>query len=185
MKQKLLYIIFIVISCNRLYASDISLEATVVPETATVGVPLAYTLSISGIDSNNLKIVLPDKKIVYPEKKKENKASKNNEESPEDFVPVYIINNVSKETSEKNKISHTTITTSITYYRPGVYTLPEIKVIDKDKIPIGYKIPTITIEEINKDGVFEEIEPPMELSGNYKRIIWIILILLSAAIAVA
>ena len=167
--------LFVFILLNRLYASDISLTATVVPETATVGVPLTYTLSISGIDSGNLKIVLPDKKIVYPEKKKE---------SPEDFVPVYIINTVSKETGEKNKISHITITTSITYYRPGVYTLPEIKVIDKDKIPVGYKIPTITIEEINKDGVFEEIEPPIGLSGNYKRIIWIILILLLAAIAV-
>ena len=42
-----------------------------------------------------------------------------------------------------------------------------------DGISIGYNIPTVTIEEINKEGKLEEIEPPVSLSGNYTRIIWI------------
>ncbi|MCL1865125.1 MAG: hypothetical protein FWF73_04865 [Spirochaetes bacterium] len=172
------------ISRNRLYGSDISLEAAIVPESATVGIPLAYTLSIYGIDPDNLKIVLPDKKIVYPEKKKDEKASKDSEKSPDEFVPLYIINNASKDNSKENGISRITITTSITYYRPGVYTLPEIKIIGNDGIPIGYKIPEVKIEEVNKEGNFEEIEPPISLSGNYKRIIWIIIILLSAAMTI-
>ena len=174
--------LFIFVSLNRLYSSEISLEATVVPDSATVGIPLTYTLNILGIDPDHLKIILPEKKIVYPEKKE--KSSNNSEESPEEFVPIYIINNVSKDNSEKNKISRITITTSITYYRPGVYSLPEIKIIDKDGTTIGYKIPSITIEEINPDGKFEEIEPPISISGNYKRIILIIIILLLVVIAI-
>ena len=176
--------ISIFISWNRIYGADISLEAAVVPESATVGFPLTYTLDIAGIDPNNLKIVLPDKKIVYPEKKKGDKPSKNSEESPDEFVPLYIINNASKDNYEKNGINHITITISITYYRPGVYTLPEIKIIGSDGIAIGYKIPEITIEEINKEGKFEEIEPPISLSGSYKRIIWIVVILLLSAAAI-
>ena len=161
------------ISWNRLYGEDISLEATIVPETATVGSPLAYTLNISGIDPADLRIVLPDKKVVYPEKK--DKGSSNDSE---EFVPLYIINNVSKDNYEKDKVQRITIAVSITYYRPGVHTLPEIKIKDKDGMAIGYKIPVVTIEETNKEGKFEEIEDPISLSGNYKRIIWIIIILL-------
>ncbi|MCL1833439.1 MAG: hypothetical protein FWG49_02950 [Leptospirales bacterium] len=172
------------ISWNRLYGADISLEAAAVPESATVGVPLAYTLNIAGINPGDLKIVLPDKKIVYPEKKKDEGAPKNSEESADEFVPLYIINNASKDNYEKKGISHIAVTISITYYRPGVYTLPEIKIIGSDGIAIGYKIPEITIEEVNKEGNFEEIEPPLSLSGSYKKIIWIAVILLLAAAAI-
>ena len=173
----LLVCLLMFISWNRLYGADISLEAAIVPEAATVGVPLAYTLNISGIDPADLRIVLPDKKIVYPEKKKDKGSSNDSEE----FVPLYIINNVSKDNFEEDGVLRITITTSITYYRPGVHTLPEIKIKDKDGMTIGYKIPVVTIEETNKNGEFEEIEPPVSLSGNYKRIIWIIIILLLIA----
>ena len=41
----------------------------------------------------------------------------------------------------------------------------------------------MTIEESNKEGNLEEIEPPVSLSGNYTRLIWVIAALLLAAAA--
>jgi hypothetical protein len=59
-----------------------------------------------------------------------------------------------------------------------------VKIAGIDGIAIGYKIPEVVIEELNKEGTLEDIEPPVSLSGNYTRVIWIILVLLLAAAAV-
>ncbi len=172
-----------------LQAAEPSLNASVNPEKGTVGQPLTYTLTISGIDPGTIKITLPEKKIVYPEKKNENKkeakkeTKNDSEKSSEEFVPQYIINSASRDDSELNGVKQINIKIIMSYYRPGIYTLPEIKISGSDGISVGYKIPSVTIEEINKEGKLEEVEPPVSLSGNYTRIIWIIagLLLLAAA----
>jgi hypothetical protein len=168
------------------YATEVLLNASVTPEKGTVGVPLTYALTISGFDPASLKIALPEKKIVYPEKKIEKAADKKNTEdkSPDEFVPLYIINSASRDESEVNGIRQINIKMILSYYRPGTYTLPEIKISGSDGTAIGYKIPSVIIEEFNKDGNLEEIEPPVSLSGNYTRIIWIIaaILVLSAAL---
>lgn len=168
------------------YASDVSLNASVYPEKGTAGIPLTYTLTISGIDPASLKITLPEKKIVYPEKKADKAAEKKNTEdkSPDEFVPLYIINSATRDESEANGIRQINVKLVISYYRPGTYTLPELKITGTDGVGIGYKIPTVIIEEINKEGNFEEIEPPVSLSGNYTRVIWIIAAILVLAAAV-
>lgn len=167
------------------HASEPSLSASVTPDRSTVGQVLTYTLSISGIEPDTLKITLPEKKIVYPEKEKEDKekkkSSKENEQSAEESVPLYIIKNATRDDTETGGNRQVSIKIILSYYRTGTYSLPEIKIAGKDGITIGYKIPQVTIEELNKEGALEEIEPPVSLSGNYTRIIWIIAGLLLAA----
>jgi len=187
--NSLLVKIFLILTCftwSVTSASDVSLNASVTPEKGTAGIPLTYTLTITGINSASLNITLPEKKIVYPEKNIEKAAEKKNTEdkSPDEFVPLYIINSASRDESEVNGIRQINIKMILSYYRPGTYTLPEIKISGGDGTAIGYKIPSVLIEEINKDGKFEEIEPPVSLSGNYTRIIWIIaaILVLSAAL---
>lgn len=167
------------------HASDVSLNASVSPEKGTVGIPLTYTLTIAGIDPASLKITLPEKKIVYPEKKIEKAAEKKNSEdkSPDEFVPLYIINGATRDESEVNGSRQINIKMILSYYRPGTYTLPEIRISGSDGTAIGYKIPSVIIEELNKEGNFEEIEPPVSLSGNYTRVIWIIAAILFFAAA--
>ena len=60
------------------YAAEVSLNASVTPEKGTVGQPLSYSLTIFGVDPGSVKITLPEKKVVYPEKKNENKNEKKN-----------------------------------------------------------------------------------------------------------
>ncbi len=188
-----LYILLISFTGKYLYASGPSLNALVTPEKGTVGQPLIYTLNINGIKPDTLKITLPDKKIVYPVKEDDKKEKKNNnknvsgekEKSSGEYVPLYIINNASREETDINGSKQITVKIIISYYRPGNYILPEIKVAGSDGIAVGYRIPTITIEEVNRDGALEEIEPPVSLSGNYTRIIWIIVavVLIGAVLA--
>lgn len=175
------------------YASDVSLNSSVTPEKGTVGQPLTYILSITGLDPSAVKIILPEKKIVYPDKadyKKDNKrnnkkSTDENEKSPGAYVPLYIINNASRNDEEVSGNKQITVRITISYYRTGTYTLPEIKVSGSDGIAIGYRIPAVTIDELNKEGNLEEIEPPVSLSGNYTRIIWIIAVLILIAAAAA
>ena len=173
------------------YAAEVSLDASVVPEKGTVGQPLTYTITISGIDPASLKITLPEKRVVYPDKKNDKKIDEKNrkkdsagdEKSSEEFVPLYIINNALRDESEVDGIKKINIKIHLSYYRTGTYALPEVKIAGSDGVTIGYKIPEVVIEELNKEGTLEDIEPPVSLSGNYTRVIWIILALLLAAAA--
>jgi hypothetical protein len=134
-------------------------------------------VSIKGIPAPDLQITLPEKKTVYPEKKQREKK----EESPADYVPVYTINSAVRDDHGKGDA---TITMSLTYYRPGNFVLPEIRITGRDGISIGYKIPSVVIEAINSEGKFEEIEPPVSLSGNYSRLWWIIVLAVITSVAV-
>jgi hypothetical protein len=182
LKNFLFTITIIILSAGDIYsAPEPSVNASVSPLKGTVGQPLTYTVSIKGIDPAALKIILPEKKIVYPIESKEKKNSGDAEKSPAEFVPLYMINNASRNDSGANEII---VNMSLTYYRPGNHTMPEIKISGKDGISIGYEIPSVTIEPINSEGTFEEIEPPMSLPGNYTRLIWIIIaVILTAASA--
>lgn len=179
------------------YASDASLNASVTPEKGSVGQPFSYTLTISGIDPSAIKITLPEKKVVYPEKKKETEDNKksggkdgktgsgDDEKPSEEFVPVYIINSAARDDSEVNGTRQVNIKIILTYYRPGSYTLPEVRIAGADGVNIGYRVPSVTIEEINKEGKLEEIEPPVSLAGNYTRLIWLIAAIIAAAVIAA
>lgn len=168
-KYAMPFIFIIAFSAAVLFpAGGPSVNASVTPLKGTVGQPFTYSVVINGIDPSDLKITLPDKKTVYPEKTK----TKNTEDTPGDSVPVYIINSAARDDSAAGEII---LNITLTYYRPGKYTLPEIKIAGNDGISIGYKIPSVTIEETNSSGSFEEIEPPVSLSGDYSRLIWIII----------
>ena len=192
-RNKLFFILLVAVvsSAGDLsYASQASLDASVTPGRGSVGQPLSYTLTISGIDPAAVRITLPEKKVVYPDKKSDKKKDKKDsgagEKSSEEFVPLYIISSASRDDSETNGIKQVNIKILLSYFRPGSHTLPEIKIAGADGVYIGYKIPVVKIEETNKEGTLEEIEPPVSLSGNYTRIIWIAAaLLLAAAAAVA
>jgi len=180
----ILPVIIVIFAGSISHAVETSLNASIAPEKGTVGQTLTYTLSIAGIDPGTLKITLPEKKVVYPDKKpgEKNKNNKNSEgadgKPAEEFVPLYIINGATRDDSETNGTKQVNIKIIISYYRPGNYTLPEIKVAGKDGVSLGYKIPSVIIEETNKEGALEDIEPPLSLSGNYTRIILLIVLLL-------
>jgi hypothetical protein len=179
------FVIFIFVS-GMTYAAEVSLDASVVPEKGTVGQLLTYSIVISGIDPASIKITLPEKKVVYPDKKIDGKNKKTDsagdENSSEEFVPLYIINNALRDESEVNGVKRVNIKILLSYYRTGSYSLPEVKIAGSDGVAIGYKIPVVLIEELNKEGTLEEIEPPVSLAGNYTRIIWITLALLLIAV---
>jgi len=185
---KLMVSFFLLVSISGVsFAADVSLNASAAPEKGTVGQPLTYSITISGIDPGSLKITLPEKKVVYPDKKSDEKNKKRDqsdrEKSSEEFVPLYIIGNALRDESEVNGVKQVNIKIQISYYRPGSWSLPEVKISGSDGVAIGYKIPVVVIEELNKEGTFEDIEPPVSLSGNYTRIIWIIIALLLIAAA--
>ena len=85
-------------------------------------------------------------------KKNEKKNSGESEKSSEEFVPLYIISSASRDDSEANGIKQVNIKILLSYYRPGNYTLPEIKIAGADGVSIGYKIPSVTIEETQQRG---------------------------------
>ncbi len=186
--KKILKILLPVFLLMPLYGADgaRTVKSSVTPEKGTVGQQFVYTLSIAGKDLSGVKITLPEKGEFYPpaEKKEKNKNDKKSESGEdENSVPLYIINGASKVESDAGDMKQITVLVEMNYYRTGVHQLPEINVVDSDGVKIGYSIPAVTVEELNKEGKPEDIEPPLELSGNYRRIIIAILAVIAAAAA--
>lgn len=162
------------------------LKSSVSPDKGNVGQQFSYTLSIAGKDLAGIKVALPDRGEYFPQTAdSENTGAGKKEEKTEDekAVPLYIINSAAKDESEAEGMKQITVRVDMTYYRTGVHQLPEISITDSDGVKLGYSIPAVTIEELNKEGKPEDIEPPLELSGNYTRLIIVILALIAAAVA--
>ncbi len=162
------------------------LKSSVSPEKGNVGRQFSYTLSIAGNDLEGVKIILPERGEYYPESSSDKKKSshKKAEEPEEDkAVPLYIINSAVKDESESDGLKQVTVFVDLTCYRTGVHQLPEIIITDSDGVRLGYSIPAVTIEELNKEGQPEDIEPPVELSGNYTRLVVLVLGVIAAGIA--
>ncbi len=162
------------------WAGEVSVKATVSPQKGTVGTLFKYKIAIATKDGEKISIKLPEKRDIFPKakeqgkpKKTEGKNGKKNGEDKkrsESFVPLFSIHGANKEVSESGNLKQTLITVDLSSYRPGKHELPEISIKGSDGISIGYAIPSIVIEGVNKLGKEEDIVPPISLSGNYTRL---------------
>lgn len=148
-------------------------KAAVNPNTATVGTLLEYRVTVAGKNIRGIDIRLPDKRVLFPEKEENGQAKdkKKKERDDAEKVPVYIIHNVRKEDRSGGGVTDISVVMDLSYYRPGRYHLPEIDLFDVDRVRIGYRVPEIEVKGLNEKGELEEIEPPLDLGGNYTRLL--------------
>jgi hypothetical protein len=142
-----------------------------------------YRVSIAGRNLKDLRIILPERREVFPEaegpdKKAAVKEGPSGEGDPARHVPLYRINSARREEHSENDLSRVTVVMNISCFRTGTYSLPEIEILDAQNVRTGYKIPAITVAETNREGRLQEIEAPLEGEGNYTRLA---LLLLAAA----
>ncbi len=175
-----LAIIFILFSA--LYAEgkeEVKISAGVTPKETTVGSSAEYRVSIAGKNLSKIEILLPEEREFFPAPKeekdaREKKKKPGNQEGTENesaaFVPLYVIHSARKEDSSEKDLSYQTVVMRLSYYRPGTWSLPPIEIKSADKKSIPYKIPTITIKALNEKGQLQQIEPPLDLGGNYTRL---------------
>jgi hypothetical protein len=180
----LLFLIILFISTPAT-TKEVEIKASINKKIITVGEEITYRVKYAADKNQKINISLPEKKIVFPEKKEIKSTDKNKDEEENkayEAVPLYIINEAYQEDNSDKDTIYKSIILKITFYRSGRYYLPEIKIIGADKIPLGYKIPEIEIKELNKEGKLSEIEPPLDLSGNYYRIILLVIGIIIATI---
>lgn len=144
-------------------------------KTATVGEPAECAVNIIGAGAARLNIDQPEK-IIYPpeEKKFDLKKNKTGDKNfaEGDAVPLFTISSFEKKDSEEGII----LSFTATAFMPGKHTIPLVKITGEDGIAIGYASPEIEISELNPNAELEDIEPPLELKGNYYRLAALILI---------
>jgi len=165
-----------------------SIDSALSTEKVRVGDTLTYAITLKGSGLEAIKSILPEVRDYYPEaetaagpavKGRDGKT----EETLKEPVPLYRVKSALRETGPDGSVS---IKVVMTYLRTGTYTLPEVKITGDDGLAIGYRVPSVTIIETNKEGKFEEIEGPIEPPSDYKAILFtMLLILLLCAIAVA
>ena len=155
--------------------------------TATVGDEITYTFSLKGGDIESAVVSLPEKKELYIEKKEKDiskekdKDSNTPEDDPDKAIPVYIIHSAKKDVKKED--ASLSIIMKLSFYRTGKHSLPVIEISDKSGNKVGYKIPEIEIKALNEKGEFSEIEPPLDLGGNYTRLIILIIAAIVLGIA--
>ncbi len=144
-----------------------AIQASVKPGKATVGEPLKYGIVITGRDLQGIEIILPEKKQYFPDK-----AVPAEKEKPgAAMVPLYIIHEAKRHNDTGRNNSRITVSIDLSFYRPGKQALPELEIRGRDGTRIGYRVPEIVIDAMNKEGEFQEIEPPLDLGGNYYRLL--------------
>lgn len=189
MKKKFLAIMMLAaVSCLAGEINAPKIRATVTPEKATVGTVLVYKVTVAGKGLGAITIVPPEKREVFPEKKKTRAIPKKEgeegaEEDPAQYVPLYVIHSIKKDDRSDKTITDITVTMQLSFYRPGAWQLPDIEIRGSDGIAIGYKTPAVTIGAVNEKGEFEEIEPPLALGGNWWRLVILIAVLSALAVA--
>ncbi len=156
------------------------IKAAVKPSAATVGEPLEYRVTVGGRNLKGIDVRLPEKRVFIPEPDKK----KGEKEDGASRVPLYIIQDARKEDRSEGETVYLTIVVTLSYYRTGRQALPEIDILGSDGTRIGYKIPEVAIKAVNEKGEFQDIEPPLELGGNYRRLVYLALGLLALGGAV-
>ncbi len=164
------------------------IRASVHPSEVTIGIPIQYRIVIAGKNIKGLKIRLPERREYFPEReyagKKGEKVDRGGSADIITLIPLYIIHNAKRNESSDGEITSIVIILEMAYYRTGRYYLPELNILDSEEVRIGYKIPEVTVKAVNERGEFQDIEPPLELSGNYTRLIILGALLLIAAVVV-
>ena len=175
MKNIFCLIIILLLSWNleagaeTLSTADVAVEARVMPGKATVGAVLEYYVLLTGPASGSFDLLLPQERAYFKPEKDEGETSES-----ADSVPLYIIGSASRKDSGQGEESVSEIKIEITYYRPGIYTLPGFKIKDRSGIELSYQTPEVEIAAINPEGGFTDIESPLDLSGNYRRVLYLV-----------
>ncbi|MCX7678892.1 MAG: hypothetical protein N2316_06705 [Spirochaetes bacterium] len=183
--RKFLHLVIFVLVAHALLADDTNIghpeiRASCSIQKTTIGVPFEYRVVIAG-KGVDVKVRMPDKRVVYPDATKTIKSDhkmKDDSAQPDSNalkVPLYVIKNARKEESKSGDVVQLSIVIEIAYFHPGKHRLPEVELFDSENVKIGYRIPEIEIESVNPQGEFHEIEPPLALSGNWWRVVWLIL----------
>jgi hypothetical protein len=161
------------------------IKAAATPKEATVGEVIEYSVSIAGKNLHGLEVKRPEKEVLFPEKKAVPGEKKEDEEdAASESVPLYIIHSASKEDSSEADLTYITVKISLSYYRPGSHLLPEVRIFGSDKVRIGYQVPEVKIKPVNSEAKLEDIEPPLELGGNYTRVIIVVIAAVAATVLV-
>lgn len=154
------------------------IAADVNPGKTAVGEPVKYRVIISGEGALRMRVTLPQRDAQYPLPG----ADAKNEKTA-DGVPLCIVHDAEqKDASRLGKVSRT-LTVSLSYYRPGRYALPDIDIDGPDGVKIGYRVPVIDVRAVNPQGEFQDIEPPLDLYGNYLRVLVLCACLFAVAAA--
>ena len=155
--MRFFFALFVLCFCLSAYSDEqnffLKIDAVVDPPSASVGSKVEYTVAIAGDDLNGVETEPLERREFYLED-----ASKE--------IPVYIVNSAAKDSSQRL----ITVKIIISFYRPGTWSLPELKIYGADKIRIGYNVPDIHIAAVNEQGEFIELEEPFGMGINYRRL---------------
>ncbi len=162
------------------------LQAEIKPDKATVGESVTYRVTLAGKGLGKIGVTPPADREYYPDKKKNERMKQGGADSeradPSQFVPLYIINSIKKDDRSTGNVTDIAVTVQIAYFRPGKYVLPEVEFKTQDGVSIGYQIPTVEVRSVNEKGEFQEIEPPLDLGGNYVRLILLFAGIIAASV---
>ena len=175
------FVLCIILFAGAAYpAASLQINAEVRPQKALIGLPVEYRITVAGGDVSAVQVVLPEAKEIFAAKQKRSAKKEDDAGDTDDAaakVPVCIIQTAKKETVSDGGIAKLVVRLEIIYYRTGTHSLPEIGIFDAQKNKLSYTVPAITIDAVNTKGDNPDIEPPLDLSGNYWRLVWLVLAL--------
>lgn len=151
------------------------IKAVCEPNEASVGSSVHYSVTFT-TGSEKFEIKKLDDR--YYQDTSANDADK------EQKIPLFIIEDFNTKSEALKGEYLITIDVTVIPLIPGEYDLPLVDITDEDGIAFGYKAPHLKVTQLNQSGKLEDIEPPVHRSGNYVRLIMLILAIIAVSFAV-
>lgn len=157
-------IVFIIIFlCSSILTAQQIDPAVVVScdtQKTTVGLPVSYHVTVT--NTSDLFLTLPEDRLYVEINGKQ--------------LPRYIITDKAIQKEELEGMYKWDMSCTLVFLQPGIWSLPELHIYNSDSSVINYDSPLIEIESVNREAKQEDIERPLELSGNYTRLILLVLL---------
>jgi hypothetical protein len=170
---KKISIAFLLLSSALLHG-ETKVDTVVSKQEVTVGDTVDFYLTITSKDK--VSVVFPEKRVyALKEVKPIADAKKAKEEESNQELPAFSIEDTTL--AEKDALTEAKIT--VRYFAPGSYDIPSVIIREKNGAAVQYQKIIVTVKEINEKGELADIEEPLPLSGNYTRLI---LMLIAAAL---
>jgi hypothetical protein len=150
-------------------APDAPLEVTLDKDVTTIGEPVRCRIMVKE-SADKFTFDYGEKRVYFPDEHLD-------DSDPARHLPLYEIVQVNRGSEEG------AITIEARFFRPGTWAFPLPEMTLRGE-PLETDGPTLTVKSVNPKGEFADIEPSMELSGNYTRLILLVIgIILLVALA--
>lgn len=159
-----LLMVLIMLSPGLLFAREVEVHLS--KKSVTVGEPVQVRFILDQPKDRKIEVQEPPREYTPPQPQ----GKEIDKDQPGSFIPLYRVIRFARDSQHNAELI---MVMDLAFYRTGTWEVPG-PLVTLDGSAVKYQRPVITVKETNQQGGLADIEPPLDLGGNYTRLILLI-----------